>query len=578
MASAGTLTINRDADVFRHVLNFLSNWPLQGAFFPVKISTDELKAIAVEADFFLLPALSWLANAHRINRQCLEPADLLVRQHEDTMRWLFSQQRDDENLRDLHFGLANLYDVCGRTGRVSGRTVELPRMTNPYPLMLEHLSGRGVPSSLLRPSDDFFVKFETHYPGLLSVLHSLPVTENLGWFVAGGSVLRCLMADNRAAAFFDSSDVDIFIFARGEDSAVAATELSRLLFQGVASRSSTVTRTLFTINIQGAYDLQIILRAYHSPAEVLCGFDIDACCMGFGMDRTLWALPRAITALRTSTTILNPLHAWPRQPSYELRLAKYAARGFPVAVPGLLRERGVDGSKKPLDWKVITRSRLIKLRGAARLVHIDMALGLPENCRTYSRSGYGREEATNPYGDGPGFRGARQYPDSWPAAIERTFALNSANIPGPDEDVESVAVPTLPTDYDLVKTIIKDPYGWISNEYNYDVDADRTTDLELKMVQLALEPGGANEDRVVRQAEEAWAAIVDCGTEKLHIPRRMTWSVLPRSREYMNMEIDFTHLWRKYQKPLFDREAALAHVHGPEYGEPHMEQYRRANR
>ena len=48
----------------------------------------------------------------------------------------------------------------------------------------------------------------------------------------------------------------------------------------------------------------------------------------------------------------------------------------------------------------------------------------------------------------------------------------------------------------------------------------------------------------------------------------------------MNMEIDFTHLWRKYQKPLFDREAALAPAHGPEYGEPHMEQYRhrRANR
>ena len=124
-----------------------------------------------------------------------------------------------------------------------------------------------------------------------------------------------------------------------------------------------------------ACTVQIILRVYHSPAEVLLGFDIDPVCVGYD-GQHLWALPRAMRALETGVTICNPLHAWPVQPSYELRLAKYAARGFHTAVPGI--------DLSGLDWNSTARHKLTDLRGAARLLHVHLTLTIPEARRAGS--------------------------------------------------------------------------------------------------------------------------------------------------------------------------------------------------
>ena len=59
-------------------------------------------------------------------------------------------------------------------------------------------------------------------------------------------------------------------------------------------------------------------------------------------------------------------HSWPIQPSYELRLAKYAARGFPVAVPGLRMQE--------LDLRAAVEARIVQLKGLARLLHIHLAV------------------------------------------------------------------------------------------------------------------------------------------------------------------------------------------------------------
>lgn len=58
--------------------------------------------------------------------------------------------------------------------------------------------------------------------------------------------------------------------------------------------------------------------------------------------------------------------SWPIQPSYELRLAKYAARGFPVAVPGLRMQE--------LDFRAAVEARIVQLKGLARLLHIHLAV------------------------------------------------------------------------------------------------------------------------------------------------------------------------------------------------------------
>jgi hypothetical protein len=107
--------------------------------------------------------------------------------------------------------------------------------------------------------------------------------------------------------------------------------------------------------------IQIVLRLYDSVTEVLFGFDCDCCCCAFD-GRSVWASDRLLHALRTGVNVLNPLHAWPNRPSYELRLSKYAYRGFPVAVPGLDEVR--------IDWKRIRATRLQDLKGLARFLKI----------------------------------------------------------------------------------------------------------------------------------------------------------------------------------------------------------------
>ena len=79
--------------------------------------------------------------------------------------------------------------------------------------------------------------------------------------------------------------------------------------------------------------VQIVLRLYSSPAEVLAGFDIDAPCCAYDGNR-VWASPRAIISMMRQS---NTVDVTRRSPSYEVRLAKYSSRGFEVHIPSLKR-------------------------------------------------------------------------------------------------------------------------------------------------------------------------------------------------------------------------------------------------
>ena len=91
--------------------------------------------------------------------------------------------------------------------------------------------------------------------------------------------------------------------------------------------------------------VQIVLRLYKTPAEVLLGFDLD--CVGVGFDGTdVWALPRARRAVNYRMNVADPSRQTYRTTSYEYRLWKYryqyhkdffnfcSKRGFAVGVPG----------------------------------------------------------------------------------------------------------------------------------------------------------------------------------------------------------------------------------------------------
>ena len=81
--------------------------------------------------------------------------------------------------------------------------------------------------------------------------------------------------------------------------------------------------------------VQIIAKLYKSPAEILMTFDVDSACFAYDGNR-VFALPRALVALVRQANTIDLYH---RSTSYEIRLAKYAARGFEVYIPDLCREK-----------------------------------------------------------------------------------------------------------------------------------------------------------------------------------------------------------------------------------------------
>ncbi|KAG2374940.1 hypothetical protein C9374_010314 [Naegleria lovaniensis] len=75
--------------------------------------------------------------------------------------------------------------------------------------------------------------------------------------------------------------------------------------------------------------VQVILRIYKSPSEILMGFDIPSCCFGYD-GSNVYCLPRAKESLVTRTNIVDPDR---QSTTYESRLVKYALRGFRIGIP-----------------------------------------------------------------------------------------------------------------------------------------------------------------------------------------------------------------------------------------------------
>ena len=132
------------------------------------------------------------------------------------------------------------------------------------------------------------------------------------------------------------------------------------------------------------------------------------------------------------------------------------------------------------------------------------------------------------------------------------------------QSVDGIPQTTLPTDEDTTRYIIEDPYSWINDYLGHTQRQDRQrhgwgtprgNDIGLKMVS-----GSSFDD------------IYDCRTDELHIPRVLTWSVEPRSREYMNMALPPGELFELYFATLERR--VEDERYGNDYSEEVMQQLR----
>jgi hypothetical protein len=90
---------------------------------------------------------------------------------------------------------------------------------------------------------------------------------------------------------FKSSDIDIFLY--GLTAEQAERKIEHIL-EVLGSSVAEINRTQHCVSFVRRWphrNVQVILRLYRSKGEILIGFDIDACAVGFDGTK-VFALPR----------------------------------------------------------------------------------------------------------------------------------------------------------------------------------------------------------------------------------------------------------------------------------------------
>ncbi|KAG8933990.1 hypothetical protein FRC01_005887 [Tulasnella sp. 417] len=304
----------------------------------------------------------------------LGPAITPSLQDEADLRRLFATDRDNARLKDPSVGLVDVFGQnTDRIKKIHARVVKDDDDLLKYHVMpLNNDTRRKNGELAMAPSfEDFKLRWSVFSEGALSQLTNW---DNI--VAAGGSVLACLaplpdhvvkQGSKRAirkyyhSEAYPASDVDLFLYGlTPEQAEEKCIEIYNAVRDSVPWEVCAVrTKNAVSIHCQYPYrPVQIVLRIYQSPAEILAGFDVDSACVAFDGTRVL-AAPRAILALMTQC---NRVAMDRRSPSYEVRLAKYAARGFEIDVPDLRRE--------DFDPTIFERA-LTRVAGLARLLVLE---------------------------------------------------------------------------------------------------------------------------------------------------------------------------------------------------------------
>ncbi|KAH9944572.1 ankyrin [Amylocystis lapponica] len=290
---------------------------------------------------------------------------------EAELRRLFATDKTNPRLKDIHVGLVDIFDAPEdiRTTRARVPKDEDDLIVkHVMPLSAERRRKDGAPA-IVETLDEFKQNWAIFSEGSLSQL--------LDWnnvVAAGGAVQACLNPVPESAKVskralrkhfhtnaYPTSDVDLFLYGLTPVQAEAKIISIYEAVRDSVPWDVTCVRTKHTVSIHSQYPyraVQIVLRLYSSPAEILAGFDVDAPCCAYDGQR-VWANPRAIVAMMRQS---NTVDMTRRSPSYEVRLAKYSMRDFEVYVPLLRRE--------DIDPTIFERA-INRIEGLARLLVIE---------------------------------------------------------------------------------------------------------------------------------------------------------------------------------------------------------------
>ncbi|KAI0656088.1 ankyrin [Cubamyces menziesii] len=290
---------------------------------------------------------------------------------EAELRKLFATDKSHARLADPYVGLVDIFDAPDDVRTTRARVIASEDDLSAqyiFPLPEKQRRKDGDPA-MVSSLEDFKKNWAIFSEGSLSQL-----ADWSNVVVAGGSIQACLtpLPDSAKASkramrkyfhnnAFPTSDVDVFLYGLTPEQAEAKMQVIYEAVRDSVPWDVTCVRTKHTVSIHSQYpyrSVQIVLRLYSSPAEILAGFDVDAPCCLFDGQR-VWANPRAIVAMMRQC---NTVDMTRRSPSYEVRLAKYSARGFEVHVPNLRRE--------DVDPTIFERS-ITRIQGLARLLVLE---------------------------------------------------------------------------------------------------------------------------------------------------------------------------------------------------------------
>ena len=301
---------------------------------------------------------------------------------EAELRKLFATDKSHARLANPYVGLVDIFDAPDDVRTTRARVIASEDDLSAqyiFPLSEKQRRKDGDPA-MVSSIEHFKKNWAIFSEGSLSQL-----TDWSNVVVAGGSIQACLtpLPDSAKTSkramrkyfhnnAFPTSDVDVFLYGLTPEQAEAKMQVIYEAVRDSVPWDVTCVRTKHTVSIHSQYpyrSVQIVLRLYSSPAEILAGFDVDAPCCLFDGQR-VWANPRAIVAMMRQC---NTVDMTRRSPSYEVRLAKYSARGFEVHVPNLRRE-DVDPTVRLLDMS----------HTAACLIFITLSLDFREVYHPYS--------------------------------------------------------------------------------------------------------------------------------------------------------------------------------------------------
>ena len=174
------------------------------------------------------------------------------------------------------------------------------------------------------------------------------VLRGLDWsnvFVAGGMAVTTLLHTDPSQDHDRSirdPDIDLYIYGLGpEDANRKVEEVHDTWARNLpaTAQARLVVKNAKTINLLSSYPnrrIQIVLKLLPSPTDILLNFDLDACAIGFDGSRVLM-LPRCARAIETGYSVFTMDLVWGhhlghRRASQELRIFKYADRGFGLRI------------------------------------------------------------------------------------------------------------------------------------------------------------------------------------------------------------------------------------------------------